>query len=337
MRVLSIIRYKHYNDAFGNYLAKQNVEEQAFFVFNKVSNEKFPSKRKVMEDEILAFVKLLCHFWHLRNRVIFCTSAQYAVMSIFRMFGAFLGKDSRLFIYNFYLHGLSNNILVRRILRWMINNNRLIMICQSPNEVNFYRGLASTEQVKICFVPYSSNYMPKIEPLKISNLNNYIFTGGYSNRDYQLVGKLAERHPERQFVIVASKLNTNVNNLSPNIKLFKDLPKEVFENLLSHADAIICPLKEDVGSSGQMLCISAMRNKKPIIYTDVSAINYYFNEGTGYPYKIGSIDSLDNAYLNLFGNLEEARQRGEKVYLNSLNYTNENSYKAIYDIIREFS
>ena len=92
-------------------------------------------------------------------------------------------------------------------------------------------------------------------------------------------------------------------------------------------------MKEDVGSSGQMLAISAMRNKKPIIYTDVEAVNYYFANDCGYSYNIGDIDSLDNAYNKLFSNYDDALRKGQNAYENSQNYTIENSHKRIYEII----
>ena len=194
-----------------------------------------------------------------------------------------------------------------------------------------------SENCNLEFVPYSSDFVPPVisnEKIKnVKQYNDYCFSGGYTNRDYELIGVLAKRHSERLFVIVASSLNNNVSGLPSNVIVLKDLENDLFEYYLSNSWCVIVALKEDVGSSGQMLAISAMRNKKPIIYTDVEAVNYYFANDCGYSYKIGDIDSLDNAYNKLFSNYDDALRKGQNAYENSQNYTIENSHKRIYEII----
>lgn len=50
-----------------------------------------------------------------------------------------------------------------------------------------------------------------------------------------------------------------------------------------------------------MLCLGAMALSKPIIYTDVSSINYYFQSNTkcGIPYQISDLQSLNSAINSL--------------------------------------
>ncbi len=202
-------------------------------------------------------------------------------------------------------------------LRFMMNNDKLTLIAQTPGEIDFYRRLS--KKINLCFVPYCSDV--KELTTRVSLTEGYIFTGGYTNRDYPLMLKLAERMPERKFLIVASKLNKGLDILPPNVELRREVTPAEFSQLMEGASIVVVPLKEDVGSSGQMLCIQAMRYHKPIVYTDVSSISYYFAKDSGVPYNIGSLDSLQTALTSLYDDEEKARKMGDNAYRESLKYT----------------
>ncbi len=315
---------------FGEYIQRYHNLLYFHFPILKGRRQKFSSKKKRLMQELYAFIKIILNVTKIDNRKTFCTGCQLGVLAAYKILSPFL-KDYSLFIYNFYLHGLSNKKVVKLVLRFLLDNKHLTLICQSPNEVKFYKELSN--RAYITFVPYCSDIMPHSYELKQKELCNYFFSGGFTNRDYNLIGKLAERYPNQQFVIVASALNKKINDMPRNVYVYKDLTNEEFNNLLSHSEAVIVALYEDVGSSGQILSISAMRKKKPIIYTDISAINYYFPQGCGYPYKIGDIDSLEAAYKKIVNNWEEAVKVGERAYKQSLQYKSSNCYEQIYKLI----
>lgn len=335
-KLITITSYQTRGDSFGDFCHSKGFDVNHYSSFDKPKGM-FQSKKEIIMMEILAFLKLIFHLPLLYNKIGFVTGNQISTMAVYKIFKYLIGsnKNSHLYIYNFYLHGLSKNNFVMDVMSWLLNNDRITLICQSPNEVHYYRSLS--EKCNVEFVPYSSDFVPPvISNDKIKNVkqyNDYCFSGGYTNRDYELIGVLAKRHSERLFVIVASSLNYNVSGLPSNVIVLKDLENVLFEYYLSNSSCVIVALKEDVGSSGQMLAISAMRNKKPIIYTDVEAVNYYFANDCGYPYKIGDIDSLDNAYNKLFSNYDDALSKGQNAYENSKNYTIENCHKRIYQII----
>ena len=153
------------------------------------------------------------------------------------------------------------------------------------------------------------------------------------NRDYELVEKLAQQYPQEKFIIVASELN-QMPSLSNNITLYKQLPREEFEELLSKSKIVLVPLKDNTGSSGQMLCISAMRNRKPIIYANVPSINYYFTTESGYPYKVGNIESFKDAFQKCIDNPNISKKYGENAYLESLKYTRNIEFQNISNILQ---
>ena len=89
--------------------------------------------------------------------------------------------------------------------------------------------------------------------------------------------------PAEKFVFVASKLNRELLNehIPDNVIMCYDVSTLEFERYLAESKLVVILLKENVGASGQMLCLQAMRNRKAIIYTDISSINYYFTKEAG--------------------------------------------------------
>lgn len=145
--------------------------------------------------------------------------------------------------------------------------------------------------------------------------------------------QLARELPNVNFRLIASSLNTGLDSLPPNVVLERDKSSEYFNEVLAGAELVIVPLKENVGSSGQMLAIAAMRSRRPIVYSDIPAINYYFVEGTAMPYKMGDISSLKEAVAYLLSHPAEAFAMAEQGYQNSLKYTSEACYEMMDKVI----
>lgn len=144
---------------------------------------------------------------------------------------------------------------------------------------------------------------------------------------------LARSKPDIRFMFVVSNLNKEIGDLPSNVTLKRNVSAEEFANLMEGAAIVVVPLKEDVGSSGQMLCLQAMRYHKPIVYANVSSINYYFTKESGIPYKLGDLLSLTEALESLLDDEAQAKKIGDKAFEESLRYTSKNCMKMIDDII----
>jgi glycosyltransferase involved in cell wall biosynthesis len=210
--------------------------------------------------------------------------------------------------------------MVQVILRFLFKNPKCTLIVQSPKEVDFYKKLTS---IPVEFVPYCADVNPIIETTFDFPPESYIFTGGYTNRDYSVVLECAVAFPGQLFVVVVSHLNVDFKekNIPANVMLFKNIPNADFEMLLDHSKIVLVPLKSDVGASGQMLCLSAMQHKKPIIYSDISCINYYFeNQISGISYPLGDGEALVNELGKLIGNTKLQNTLGENACKNYINH-----------------
>jgi len=291
------------------------------YSFFKEEKKRFINKIEYVFREVLCLFKLLFKLHSFRNTKVYCLGGYYATLFMCKLFSPFLGKDFRLYIYNFYLHKAGESKKVQAILRFLFNNQKCILIVQSPLEVEYYGKLVN---IPIHFVPYCADIKPANLSRRISlPTEEYIFTGGYTNRDYALVIKCARQLPMQKFLIVASSLNTDIDEkeLPPNISLIREIDKEEFDLFLYYSHAVIIPLKSNVGSSGQMLCLSAMQNRKPIVYCDISSINYYFEKNiSGIPYYLGDEVSLLDGISRIIENKKTQKELGENAYMQYLRH-----------------
>ncbi len=321
--IVTINLYSSWNDAFGDYLRHREYDVEHISIL-KCPQKRFRSKKDLVINNLYALLKLLPKIYMITNNCVYCTGVHYAVLLIHLIKGR-----GKLYIYNFYLHSLGKRRIVKKMLHFLLNNRRVTVIVQTPDEVKYYKEIS--DKIKILFVPYCSDAIPFSDT---KSDTKYVFTGGYTNRDYSLVLNLARKFPLQKFVVVASQLNKDINSIPENVTLYKDIPAADFNSLLAKSYIVIVPLKEDVGSSGQMLCLSAMRNSKPIIYADVSSINYYFTPPhSGFPYQIGSITSLSNTMRYCLEHPDVCNEYGENAYKESLKYTTEESFKRITEIM----
>lgn len=108
----------------------------------------------------------------------------------------------------------------------------------------------------------------------------FIFTGGYSNRDYDLLLAAAADVPA-PLVIVASSRNQISAPLPTHATVHRDLPETEFERLLAHSRVVAMPLKSQGEACGQSVLLRVLRNGKPLIATRHEAIEEYL--GPDYP------------------------------------------------------
>lgn len=261
------------------------------FSFYPAPADSFRSKPQLVALYMRTLFKLAWRFPRYRNGRVFCSGGHYAWMAMTRLFGFFLGAEYHLYLWNFYIHGLGKKPAIRKILQILLNSDRITVIAQSPGDVEYFARLSRNAPL---FVPYCEDDYRVPTNRDLVTEGDYLFAGGYSNRDYATVLECARLVPDQQFVIVASHLNKDFSDESVpiNVRVFRDIDRDRFHGLLETSTAVIVPLKDDVGSSGQMVCIAAMRLCKPVIFASAPAIDYFFEEGCALPYEMGNAVSL---------------------------------------------
>jgi len=330
MRNLIVITlYEGWNDSYKSML-KYERGIKFFSVFSGISF--FPDKWGIIKNEIFSFHYFLYRFRRFRDNLVLCHGGHLGALVCLKLFPFLFGKSFHLFIYNFYIHSASNNYFVKKILCFLFSNSqKYTLIVQSLFEIEYYEYLCPTLNIE--FVYYCSD----VKACENIVVKDYIFTGGYTNRDYLLMLKVARKMPTEKFVFIASKLNKELidEHIPSNVTVYYDVTNLEFEHYLAESKIVVIPLKENVGASGQMLCLQAMRNRKAIIYTDISSINYYFTKEAGLPYELGNFSSLMEKMEYLLGNRNEIKKMGERAYQNSLHYTIDSRNQLLLEIIRK--
>ena len=108
----------------------------------------------------------------------------------------------------------------------------------------------------------------------------FVFTGGYSNRDYDLLLN-ATQDLTAPVVIVASSRNEIHAPLGAHTTLHRDLPEGEFEALLARSRVVAMPLKSQGEACGQSVLLRVLRNGKPLVATRHESIEEYL--GRDYP------------------------------------------------------
>jgi glycosyltransferase involved in cell wall biosynthesis len=333
IRVVEFYQVYFQNNSFVNFIKNKNIYFDIFWFQKNRPEHLFFNKREIILQELNCFILGLIQIRSFRNKKIVCFGGHYSLLLITRLFGPFLGYEYHLYIYNFYLHELGNKKLIKKILHFLLNTKYSTIIVQSPFELNYYRFLSKNN---VYFIPYCEDPDFALDESQISD-SRYLFTGGYTNRDYDLIIECARLNPIVRFVVVVSKLNKDLKGeeMPDNITLYEDIDISTFNELMRKSYGVVIPLKENVGSSGQMLCLGAMKMSKPIIYCNISSINHYFSDNSfGIPYLLGDINSLNDAIRKLYSDDYDHREMGKKAYSHYIeNFTLNTRNEMLLDLI----
>ena len=169
---------------------------------------------------------------------------------------------------------MGNRRVVQITLSWLLAQQVGILV-QSPNEIEFFRALAPN--VKLDYYPLCLGN--PVEPMGECAPADYVFAGGYTNRDYDTLMRVARRLESQRFIIVRSPANQLPKSIPGNVEVLTDIPANQFKALMGASMLVVLPLKQNVGSSGQMVALSAMQMAKPVIYADFPAVSQYFRDG----------------------------------------------------------
>ena len=124
--------------------------------------------------------------------------------------------------------------------------------------------------------------------------------------------------PDTPFVVVMSSRSPAIHP-PPNVEVLKDLPPGKFNGYLEASKAVVVPLAEDTGSSGQMVALTAMSFARPLIVTKLPAVMEYLEDGvSGLCYEPGDVESLRLALLKVLTSPETALTMGQQARIRYL-------------------
>ncbi|MHB1586410.1 MAG: glycosyltransferase family protein [Acidiferrobacteraceae bacterium] len=243
--------------------------------------------------------------------VIVCHTGHYAGLIVGRILHAV--RPSRgVYLFNFYIHGMGKRGSVQRILRWLFSQNLAIAV-QSKVEYDYFRMLAPHADVR--YIPFGQDGPKNVRHDQIM-LGEYIFSGGYTNRDYRLLIDCARSLKHLRFVIACSRLNDIPEQIPNNVEIIRDIEFSEFHRLMAGSRLVVVPLRDDVGAAGQMVALAAMKFNKTIIYPNFDVLSQYFrSEESGIEYTAGNRESLQRAISSVYDDTKALIRIGAEAHL----------------------
>lgn len=172
--------------------------------------------------------------------------------------------------------------LYKAFISFCVNSHNLKnIIVFSDNEISHYSSIFPTVKNKLVFFPLSIPAIDttRIESIKSLRVQNYIFTSGSSNRDYDFLMS-ALGNTTYNVKIACKGLRDKHNN--PNIEIL-DIHSDKMLSYLFNCKIVVIPLKDLDISSGQLMILQAMQLGKPIIVTNNHGVYNYIDDGkTGF-------------------------------------------------------
>jgi hypothetical protein len=120
----------------------------------------------------------------------------------------------------------------------------------------------------------------------------YIFTGGYTNRDYETF--FAAVRPLGYEVVAVASARNDVGAPPPNVDLRIDIAWDEFEQLIAGCALLVLPLRAGGEACGQNVLFRGLRHHRPVVATRHEALVDYL--GDDYP---GFVPTHDPAALRI--------------------------------------
>ena len=316
MNLLIIKQDKEHLSGFINYLGEKHPSlKVAQLIMPQYVREKFYRKRKMIAQFFLNFFYSCFNLTVLNRKKYDFILLNGILVSIpcliLSKFLPFAEPRKSIIVTNFFIHRLSANKFVQRILKFLMGRSRVILVVQSEYDKTFYSKLLHKTPAKVIYFHYCLGEVPTND--KYGKDQDYIFTGGFSNRDYECLFKTA-KNIKHNFIIICSSLN-KLPFRAENVCILRDVDFDVFNGYLKNSKMVIIPIKYETGASGHMLALSAMFFKKPIVYADALCISDYFKPNvTGVSYRRGDAFDLVEKIEDLLSNSQKRTELGNVAY-----------------------
>jgi glycosyltransferase involved in cell wall biosynthesis len=178
-----------------------------------------------------------------------------------------------------------NNLVATNVFRNLFSSLTHV-VCFARGHVYFWKKILNFTNAS--FVPYGVD--PSFYDDFSNCYSNYIFSAGRADRDYNTL-LLAVRHIIRPPRLIVTYGKDQITFKSPhfkrdltnyNVKLFYEVPYDLYLRLLKKSLLVVLPLKKTHYASGQVVLLEAMASGKAVIASRViGTIDYIENWNTG--------------------------------------------------------
>lgn len=265
----------------------------------------FKSKLLVLTNETVGFSSLFI-LW-LTKRI---NSDLRSIIFIMGFFNNFLNKKQNSYLKNFILSKFLNIFDT--------------FVFLGKKEYEYAKSNYPHFSQKFNYIPFSIDVeFWKNENNDLSNRQNILFIGNDQNRDFELLKKIANSLPEKNFLFVT---NSEFLNLPSNVRMLKGswrtelISDSEIKNLYMSSWLSIIPLKESLQPSGQSVALQSMSMNIPVM---ISLTKGFWDEDLFEDEK--NIYFIKNGIEEWVSKIENLQKN------NNLKLLTENAYKTVSD------
>jgi glycosyltransferase involved in cell wall biosynthesis len=206
------------------------------------------------------------------------------------------------------------SFLARLIAKWLFRGSEVI--CNLSYLVKIWREVFGSS-IKVFFIAPG---IPE-EVFKVScSMGEYIFTGGYSNRDFSTLISAIYDLPINLVLVTSRHVFREIKEYN-QIKVFYDLPIDHFRALLSKSLLVIIPLRGFLPPSGATVVLEAMAMGKAVIATkNAGTVDFIVDGENGFLVEPGDVKTLREKIMFLLNNLNGVQRIGYNARESAKNY-----------------
>lgn len=219
----------------------------------------------------------------------------------------------------------------RLLLRWVAEATDRIVV-YARHQIDGYSNLLGISKEKFAFIHSHSTLYDKAYA---TAAGDYIFVGGYTNRDYPTLLEAVRGLPYRTVICVGSKRILG-QDIPTNVEVFENLGEDDFNRRMAASAFVVVPLRAGVlEMGGRQVFQNAMTMGKAVIVTDTTATDYITNNITGLLVPPECPALLREAILLLMSNRSVAERLGRAAQKVSIEFTPEAFFESLLAVVGE--
>jgi glycosyltransferase involved in cell wall biosynthesis len=264
------------------------------------------SKRSILRQLATPRLRRLRGRWSGADTVLVMSWYLIPVLALIRL--GLLPRPRRLVSLGVFVHDERLRRGVNTVLR-ALADDALEFIAFSEAERRNLVDVVRVPVDRVHRVLYRGKIPEAAETLAASG--DYIFAGGYSNRDYETfftaVAPLGHR------VIAVASARNEISDPPANVDLRLDIPWDDFTALLDGCALLVLPLRPGGEACGQSVLVRAIRSLRPVVATHHDAVVEYL--GHDYPGFVRASDAtaLRAAIVRALEDTDERRALLERI------------------------
>lgn len=185
------------------------------------------------------------------------------------------------------------------------------LIVQTTSERDYLAGVFKTTNQKFETIPFYTEDANYIGP----TADGYIFAAGRMERDFVTLLQALEQNKLPAVLVADKSLRETLEPLkSHQVKIYYNIPKEQYLELLEKARMVVVPLFKGAAARGQVVILEAMKYGKPVLSSKVAGtVDYIEHDKTGLlaePENTAQLRSLLEQYFPKLEALQEIGKRG---------------------------